>query len=55
MNLKKQIIYKLKYRGTKEMEMKLLKYLDTLDNLTEEELINLNKMLDQDDYDIVLP
>ena len=48
--LKKKIIYRSNYRGTKEMD-KLLgaftkKYIDTLDNT---DLIDLEKLLDIDD------
>ena len=52
-NLKKKIIYRSNYRGTKEMD-KLLgsftkKYIDILD---EEELQNLSNLLDCDDENL---
>jgi antitoxin CptB len=51
--LKKKIIYRSNYRGTKEMD-KLLgaftnKYIDELSN---EDLINLEKLLDLDDSNL---
>jgi antitoxin CptB len=51
--LKKKIIYRSNYRGTKEMDKLLgaftFKYIDSLSN---EDLINLQKLLDIDDNNL---
>jgi len=52
-NLKKKIIYRSNYRGTKEMDKLLgsftIKYID---KLNEEELLNLCNLLDNDDENL---
>ena len=51
--LKKKIIYRSNYRGTKEMDKLMgaftFKYIDSLSN---EDLINLQKLLDIDDNNL---
>ena len=49
-NLKKKIIYRSSYRGTKEMDILLSSFVKKhLDNFNESELYELEKILDLDD------
>ena len=49
-NLKKRILYRSSYRGTKEMDMLLSLFVKKyIDVLTESELHNLDHFLDLDD------
>ena len=52
-NLKKRILYRSQYRGTREMDKLLhsfvLKYINKID---ESQLLNLEKFLDIDDEDL---
>ena len=51
--LKKKIIYRSNYRGTKEMDKLLGTFVKTyIDNLNEKDLINLAKLLDIDDTNL---
>ena len=51
--LKKKIIYRSNYRGTKEMDKLLGNFVKTyIDNLNEKDLINLEKLLDIDDTNL---
>ena len=51
--LKKKIIYRSNYRGTKEMDKLLGTFVKTyIDNLNEKDLINLEKLLDIDDTNL---
>ena len=51
--LKKKIIYRSNYRGTKEMDKLLGTFVMTyIDNLNEKDLINLEKLLDIDDTNL---
>ena len=51
--LKKKIIYRSNYRGTKEMDKLLGNFVRTyIDNLNEKDLINLEKLLDIDDTNL---
>ena len=51
--LKKKIIYRSNYRGTKEMDKLLGTFVKTyIDNLNEKDLINLEKLLDVDDTNL---
>ena len=48
--LKKQIIYRSKHRGTKEMDILLGKFVEkNIAKLDEEDLINLNEIMSLDD------
>ena len=48
--LKKKIIYKSSYRGTKEMDTLLSSFVKTIiNNLNNEDLISLDSLLDIDD------
>ena len=48
--LKKKIIYRSNYRGTKEMDKLLGAFIKKyIDELNEEDLLNLEKLLDIDD------
>ncbi len=52
-NLKKKIIYRSQYRGTKEMDKLLSSFvLDHIENLNEKQLSNLDKFLDIDDENL---
>ena len=52
-NLKKKIIYRSNYRGTKEMDRLLGSFTKKYINiLNEEELQNLSNLLDYDDEDL---
>ena len=52
-NLKKKIIYRSSYRGTKEMDILLSSFVKKyLDKLNEKELYELEKILDLDDETI---
>ena len=52
-NLKKKIIYRSSYRGTKEMDILLSSFVKKyLDNFNESELYELEKVLDLDDETI---
>ena len=51
--LKKKIIYRSNYRGTKEMDKLLGTFVKTyIDNLNEKDLINLDKLLNIDDTNL---
>ena len=51
--LKKKIIYRSNYRGTKEMDKLLGTFVKTyIDNLNEKDLISLEKLLDIDDTNL---
>ncbi len=51
--LKKKIIYRSNYRGTKEMDKLIGNFVRTyIDNLNEKDLINLEKLLDIDDTNL---
>ena len=51
--LKKKIIYRSNYRGTKEMDKLLGTFVKTyIDNLNEKDLINLEKLLNIDDTNL---
>ena len=51
--LKKKIIYRSNYRGTKEMDKLLGTFVKTyIDNLNKKDLINLEKLLDIDDTNL---
>jgi antitoxin CptB len=51
--LKKKIIYRSNYRGTKEMDKLLGAFTKTyIDKLSIEDLINLEKLLDLDDSNL---
>ena len=51
--LKKKIIYRSNYRGTKEMDKLLSTFVKTyIDNLSEKDLFNLEKLLDIDDTNL---
>ena len=51
--LKKKIIYRSTYRGTKEMDVLLSSFVKKIiDELNFEELINLSNLLDTDDEDL---
>ena len=51
--LKKKILYRSNYRGTKEMDKLLGTFVKTyIDNLNEKDLINLEKLLDIDDTNL---
>ena len=51
--LKKKIIYRSNYRGTKEMDKLLGTFVNTyIDNLNEKDLISLEKLLDIDDTNL---
>ena len=48
--LKKKIIYRSSYRGTKEMDVLLSSFVKkVINNLSQEDLLNLHKLLDIDD------
>tara|TARA_B100001250_G_scaffold380013_1_gene371132 strand:+ start:432 stop:686 length:255 start_codon:yes stop_codon:yes gene_type:complete len=48
--LKKQIIYRSRHRGTKEMDILLGKFVEkNIAKLDEEDLINLNEIMSLDD------
>jgi len=52
-NLKKKIIYRSTYRGTKEMDKILYSFTKkNIDNLNESELLLLNDLLDLDDENL---
>ena len=52
-NLKKRILYRSQYRGTKEMDKLLFAFVSKyLDNINESQLINLEKFLDINDEDL---
>ncbi len=51
--LKKKIIYRSNYRGTKEMDKLLGAFTKTyIDKLSENDLLNLEKLLDIDDTNL---
>tara|TARA_Y100001935_G_scaffold234705_1_gene218128 strand:- start:48 stop:308 length:261 start_codon:yes stop_codon:yes gene_type:complete len=51
--LKKKIIYRSNYRGTKEMDKLLSTFVKTyINNLSEKDLFNLEKLLDIDDTNL---
>ena len=51
--LKKKIIYRSNYRGTKEMDKLLGTFVKTyIDNLNEKDLVSLEKLLDIDDTNL---
>ncbi len=51
--LKKKILYRANYRGTKEMDKLLFAFVSKyLNNIDESSLINLEKFLDIDDEDL---
>jgi len=51
--LKKKIIYRSIYRGTKEMDKLLSSFTNShIDNLTNDDLIDLEKLLDIDDNNL---
>ena len=51
--LKKKIIYRSNYRGTKEMDKLLGKFVKKyINNLTEKDLIDLDKFLNVDDANL---
>ena len=51
--LKKKIIYRSNYRGTKEMDKLLGAFTNKyINELTEQDLVNLEKLLDIDDNDL---
>ena len=51
--LKKKIIYRSNYRGTKEMDKLLGTFVKTyIDNLNEKDLISLEKLLNIDDTNL---
>ena len=51
--LKKKIIYRSNYRGTKEMDKLLGTFVKTyIDNLNDKDLISLEKLLDIDDTNL---
>ncbi len=51
--LKKKIIYRSNYRGTKEMDKLLGNFVKTyIDNLSEKDLLNLEKLLNIDDTNL---
>ncbi|MCS7244695.1 MAG: succinate dehydrogenase assembly factor 2 [candidate division WOR-3 bacterium] len=53
-NLRKKAKFLILYRGTKEAEELLKKfYLDEIDNMTKEELIELIEFLEKDDFTIL--
>ena len=52
-NLKKKIIYRSNYRGTKEMDKLLGTFIKkNIDNLNHEDLIDLEKLLNIDDTNL---
>ncbi len=52
-NLKKRIIYRSQYRGTREMDKLLYSFIkENIDNLDETKLISLEKFLDNDDENL---
>jgi len=51
--LKKKIIYRSTYRGTREMDKLLSTFTNShIDNLTNEDLMDLEKLLDIDDNNL---
>ncbi len=51
--LKKKIVYRSNYRGTKEMDKLLRKFVKKyINNLSEKDLIDLNKFLNIDDANL---
>ena len=51
--LKKKIIYRSNYRGTKEMDKLLGAFTNKyIDELTQQDLVNLEKLLDVDDNNL---
>ena len=51
--LKKKIIYRSNYRGTKEMDKLLGAFTNKyIDELTQQDLVNLEKLLDIDDNNL---
>tara|TARA_Y100000590_G_C15306062_1_gene858267 strand:+ start:486 stop:740 length:255 start_codon:yes stop_codon:yes gene_type:complete len=49
-DLKNKIIYRASYRGTKEMDILMLSFVNSIiDDLNFDELINLNKFVNLDD------
>ena len=52
-NLKKRIIYRSQYRGTREMDKLLYSFIkENIDKLDETKLISLEKFLDNDDENL---
>ena len=52
-NLKKRILYRSQYRGTKEMDKLLFAFVSThLNEIDESKLINLEKFLDINDEEL---
>ena len=52
-NLKKRIIYRSQYRGTREMDKLLYSFIkENIDKLDESKLISLEKFLDNDDENL---
>ena len=52
-NLKKRILYRSQYRGTKEMDKLLFAFVSTyLNKIDESKLINLEKFLDINDEEL---
>ena len=49
-DLKNKIIYRASYRGTKEMDILMLSFVNSIiDDLNFDELININKFVNLDD------
>ena len=52
-NLKKRIIYRSQYRGTREMDKLLYSFIkENIDKIDETKLISLEKFLDNDDENL---
>ncbi len=52
-DLKKKIIYRSSYRGTKEMDELLTKFVNKfIDEINNEDLTNLSKLLEIDDHNL---